>query len=253
MREKYRINCIVTLLFLLLGLGLWFAPGIRFSACLCFGLAVVSLVYLGLKVWSGRSGVGIWCRRIFLAGLAGVILILGCAETVIIRHGEEDLTPLPVDAVIVLGAGVNGKTPSLTLRTRIDAAEDYLRKHPGVPVVLSGGQGPGEDITEARCMYEALVARGIDSDRLILEERSASTAQNIHFSMPLLEERGFDSHSGRLAIVTNDFHMLRAKLLVGTTWPVETVGVPADLPWWWLSANYYVREAFALIKTLIFD
>ena len=253
MNKKFRVNFMVTALFLLLGLGLRFVPGIRFSSNLCFGLAGVSLVEAGLKLWSEKSPVGKWCKRIFLVGLAGVILVLGCAETVIIRHGEEDLTALPVDAVIVLGAGVNGTVPSLTLRTRIDAAEAYLKAHPEVPAVLSGGQGPGEDITEARCMFEALVARGIDPERLILEERSTSTAQNFHYSMPLLEERGLDSHSGRLAIVTNDFHMLRAKLLVGSTWPLETVGVPAELPWWWLSANYYVREAFALIKTLIFD
>lgn len=253
MKEKFRVNYIVTILFLLLGAGLRFVPGIRFSSTLCFGLAGVSLVYAGLKLWSEKSSVGKWFKRIFLVGLAGMILLLGCVEAVILRYGEEDLTALPVDAVIVLGAGVNGRTPSLTLRTRIDAAEAYLRKHPGVPAVLSGGQGPGEEISEARCMYDALVERGIEADRLILEERSASTAQNLHYSMPLLEAQGFDSHSGRLAIVTNDFHMLRAKLLVGRVWPMETVGVPAELPWWWLSANYYVRETFALIKTLIFD
>lgn len=253
MNKKFRVNCIVTALFLLLGLGLRFVPGIRFSSSLCFGLAGVSIIWLGLSLWSEKSSVGKWCKRIFLVGLTGVVLVLGCLEAAIIRHGEEDLTALPVDAVIVLGAGVNGTAPSLTLRTRIDAAETYLRQHPDVPAVLSGGQGPGEAITEARCMYDALVERGIDPDRLTLEEQSASTAQNFHYSMPLLEERGFDSCGGRLAIVTNDFHMLRAKLLVGSIWPVETVGVPAELPWWWLSANYYVRESFALVKTLIFD
>ena len=253
MNKRFRINFIVTALFLLLGIGLRFVPGVRFSSSLCFGLAGVSLVYAGLKLWSGKSPVGKWCKWIFLVGLAGTILVLGCLEAVIIRHGEEDLTALPADAVIVLGAGVNGRTPSLTLRTRIEAAEAYLRRHPEVPAALSGGQGAGEDITEARCMYDELVARGIDPGRLILEERSASTAENIRYSMPLLEAQGFDSCGGRLAIVTNDFHMLRAQLLVGRVWPVETIGVPAELPWWWLNANYYVREAFALIKTLIFD
>ena len=219
MRKKFRVNCIVTLAFLLAGIALRFVPGVRFSSHLCFGLAGVSLVYAGLKLWSGKSRAGMWCKRIFLVGLAGVILLLGCVETVILRYGEEDLTAIPADAVVVLGAGVNGRTPSLTLRTRIDAAERYLRQHPDVPAVLSGGQGPGEDITEARCMYNELVARGIDPKRLILEERSASTAQNLRYSVPLLEERGFDSCGGRLAIVTNDFHMLRSKLLVGRVWP----------------------------------
>ena len=99
MKEKFRVNCIVTILFLLLGVGLRFVPGIRFSSTLCFGLAGVSLVYAGLKFWGGKSPVGKWCKRIFLVGLAGVILLLGCVETVIIRHGEEDLTALPVDVL----------------------------------------------------------------------------------------------------------------------------------------------------------
>ena len=106
----------------------------------------------------------------------------------------------------MLGAGVNGETPSLTLRTRIDAAAAYLEEHPDVPVVLSGGQGPGEAITEAECMRRALVRRGADESRLYPEERSTSTQENLRYSRAILEELGVDP-ARRVAIVTSDFHL----------------------------------------------
>ena len=114
--------------------------------------------------------------------------------------------------------------------------------------VLSGGQGPGEDISEARVMYDALTERGIDPARLILEEQSANTRQNLRNSLPLLEKQGFDSYGGRLAVITNGFHMAR----VGLLWdlPTELVQVPAKLPWW-LDANYYLRESFAIVNDMV--
>ena len=227
--------------------------GYSFSALVCACIVGIILVYKGLRLLSSKYPQDARSlKRVFTCILCIGLLVVGITEAIIIDASFGDPKE-HCDYMVVLGAGVHGSEPSLSLQNRIDAAFDYLSAHPEVTAVLSGGQGPGEDITEARCMFDALVARGIDPDRLILEERSTSTAQNFHYSMPLLEERGFDSCGGRLAIVTNDFHMLRAKLLVGATWPLETVGVPAELPWWWLSANYYVREAFALIKTLIFD
>lgn len=158
----------------------------------------------------------------------------------------------PADAVIVLGAGVNGTTPSLALQTRISAAADYLAQHPEALAVLSGGQGPGEDITEAEAMLRGLKSRGIDEERLLLEDRSTSTAENFAFSKSLLEQGGLDTDSAVIAVVSNDFHLYRARLLAGRE-GLKTFGVPAELPWFWLSANYYVREYFALVKSVIFD
>ena len=110
--------------------------------------------------------------------------------------------------------------------------------------MLSGGQGPGEDISEARAMYNALTARGIDPERLILEEQSANTRQNLQNSLTLLP----DNYHQSVAIVTNDFHMGRVRLLLNAAGPGRVVQVPAKLPWWWLSANYYLRESFAVVN-----
>lgn len=167
-------------------------------------------------------------------------------------QGTADNSDRPSDAVIVLGAGVNGTVPSLALATRIDVAADYLEAHPDVPAILSGGQGPGEDITEARAMYDALTKRGIEPGRLILEERSTSTAENFRYSGELLAESGMDMSESTIAVVTNDFHCFRAGMIARRA-GLTVFELPAELPWKWLSVNYYVREAFALVKSVLFD
>lgn len=100
-----------------------------------------------------------------------VISLLVSLETNVLMN-RGGMPAIPADAVIVLGAGVNGTEPSLSLRTRLDAALDYLEENPDVPVVLTGGQGYGEEITEAQCMYDYLTTRGVTSERILLEEQA---------------------------------------------------------------------------------
>ena len=102
-------------------------------------------------------------------------------------------------------------------------------------------------------MYRALTGSGAAGEaRLLLEDRSASTAENFAFSKAVLEEAGIDTDTAVIAVVTNDFHLFRARLIAQRE-GLTTVGVPAELPWWWLSANYYLRESFAVVKTVLFD
>ena len=219
-------------------------PGVSFSANLCLLCMVACLGLLFLsRMGQRRQGWKI-LLRIAQAALALLVIALAAVEFWVIRTGQRDDAAKPADAVIVLGAGVNGTTPSVALQTRIDAAEAYLKANPGIPAVLSGGQGAGEDISEARAMYDALTARGIDPARLILEERSANTRQNLQNSLALLP----DDYHKTVAIVTNDFHMGRVRLLLNAAGPGRVVQVPAKLPWWWLSANYYLRESFAVVN-----
>ena len=221
-------------------------PGVRFSALLFLCGAGVCVGFALLNVWAAHTRVGRYCRLVSVYFLAAGALVFLVVEGMILWVGERPTSDEEPAAVIVLGAGVNGTTPSLTLRTRLDAAAEYLQMYPDVPAVLSGGQGPGEEITEAEAMYTDLVRRGISPDRLFLEERSTSTAENLEFSREILEAWGLES-SAVVAVVTNDFHQFRAQLIAREN-GMTVIGIPAELPWWWLNANYYVREFFALGK-----
>ena len=214
-KRSERLTAVLALAFCLLGLGLQRLPGVSFSGKLSWGLALVCLVLLGLSRLSRRHRGWKILLRIAQIGLAALVLGLSAVEVWVIRAGHRDESAQPADAVIVLGAGVNGTTPSVALQTRIDAAERYLKAHPGIPAVLSGGQGPGEDISEARAMYNALTDRGIDPERLILEEQSANTRQNLQNSLALLPD---DYHktvqggagAGKAAVVVAQRQLLPA-------------------------------------------
>lgn len=222
-------------------------PGVSFSASLCLLGSAVCLALLWLSRMRRRHRVWKWLLRLAQVGLAVLILGLSALEVWIVRTGEMSESGQSVDAVIVLGAGVNGSTPSVALQTRIDAAAEYLAAHPGIPVVLSGGQEPGEHISEAQAMFNALTAQGIAPERLILEEASTNTRENLENSLALLP----DASSSSIAVVTNDFHMARVQLLLRACGADAAEQVPARLPWWWLSANYYVRETFAIVKDMV--
>ena len=255
MTKREKVQCIIAALLALAGAVLMTvrAWGMRFSGFLLVGLAVILTAALLLDRWTATSKTGRLCRRIFQTALTLVLVPLICIEIYVINIGRSDLSALPADAVVVLGAGVNGTQPSLSLYTRLTAALDYLEENPGIPAVLTGGKGYGEEITEARCMYDWLTARGVDPTRLILEERAGNTAENFAFSRKLLEEQGIDPAEDQVAVVTNDFHIARSRLIAARQDYGHAFGIPARLPWRHLEVNYYLREAFAMVKTWIFD
>ena len=147
---------------------------------------------------------------------------------------------------IVLGAGVRGSTVSKILKQRLDAAVAYWRAHPEVVLVVSGGQGTGEDITEAEAMYEYLVRAGVAKNRIVREGRSRNTVENLTNSLAILVNR-----DEPLAVGTSDFHMFRAvKIAQGLT-DQQVFGIPAATDIWNLPNNL-AREFFAVLKDWFF-
>ena len=224
-------------------------PGVRFTALLFLLAAVVFAIFAVLEKKNLKK-----LKRVLCIALAAGFLFFCTLEFFVIKEALKGETTLQADAVIVLGAGVNGKTPSHTLQTRIHTAAQYLTLlDESVPVILSGGQGGGEEISEAECMRRELVRLGIDESRLVLEDKSTDTRENFSNSCAILREMGLSlDEDTRIAIVTSSFHLCRAKLLLGGYAEAEAVGIGAPLPWLYLSVNYYVREAFALAELLIF-
>ena len=86
----------------------------------------------------------------------------------------------------------------------------------------------------------------------LLEDKATSTAENFRYSKTLLLAEGIDPENASVMIVTNDFHMARA-CLIAQRQGVRTLTLAAPLPYGWLTVNYYIREAFAIVKTVLLD
>lgn len=154
--------------------------------------------------------------------------------------------PDGADYIIVLGAQVRGQTPSLTLLSRIDSAYEYLLANPDTKVICSGGQGSGEDITEAYSISNLLIERGISRDRIILEEDSTNTIENIRNSMKYINEK-----EDTVVIVSSDFHIFRA-LSIAKKAGIKNVYGCSKRDFLVTTPGYYVREFFAVCKDFVF-
>lgn len=178
----------------------------------------------------------------FGIGVFTLILLLYFASLhAKIRDHADTEVPKHADYIIILGARVKGEIPSLALQYRIDAAANYMKKNKETIAIASGGKGPGEDISEAEAIKRGLVAHGIPSKRLLLEDKSTDTVENIRFSKKLIP-----NHLEKGLIVTNDFHLYRAKSIARDQ-GLSLKGIPAETPTVAIPKSY-AREYLAITK-----
>ena len=182
----------------------------------------------------------VWAFRLIIAALAVVFLVIGVLSAFVIS-GMNPPAPDRLDYVIVLGAQVRGKKPSLALSQRIKKAEETARDDPEAILILSGGQGSGEMISEAQCMRDELVKAGIDEKRLILEDRSTTTRENLLFSDALT-----GCSRKRCGILSNDFHIYRALRIARKAGYEDPRGIAGESEIL-MKPHYIVREAVALL------
>lgn len=178
--------------------------------------------------------------RIITVGII-IMIIIAVAETFLIvkasiRKPERNAT------LIVLGCKVYGENASRSLRERLDAAFIYLKDNPESKCIVSGGMGEGEKISEAECMYRYLIKKGIHPARIIKEDKSTSTKENLQFSKKIIEERGL---SKTIAIATSEYHQYRASQIAK---PLGfSVGAVSGHTAWWLFPTFYVRELYGIL------
>ncbi|WP_341300753.1 YdcF family protein [Lysinibacillus sp. FSL H8-0500] len=179
------------------------------------------------------------------------VLLVGAGTLLYMWLGEEierqatSNADGSADYMIILGAKVKpGGVPSLSLKSRLEVAVQYLMNYPHVKVVVSGGQGPDEDRTEASVMQEYLEQNGIETTRIIVEDQSTSTFENLAFSKELLPKE-----TKKITIVSNDFHLKRATYLAQSL-DFEVDAVAAETPKS-VESKLRLRERAALLKTYI--
>lgn len=226
---------------------------------------IVYYLMAGLFVRFGQSMLWIWpvmgaaliarfflCRAGIIAALPKGLLItvrsliaLGIALFIALEgfviSGMVSAAPQGLDYLIILGARVNGTEPSISLSSRTRAAVEYLRENPETRVIASGGQGDDEQISEAECIIRLLREAGIREERILREDKSTSTAENIRFSNELINDE-----SATVGVVTNGYHMFRAKLIARSNTPCEISGVSAGSSLFMLPHNM-TREFIALV------
>ena len=178
--------------------------------------------------------------RSFAVGLLIFMIAEGCIVSRMSAEPKENL-----DYMIVLGAQVHGERPSRALKLRLEKATQEWERCGKPILLLSGGQGDGESITEAECMKRFLVEKGIPEDKMILEDESVSTMENLQFCARLS-----DCKEKKTGIVSNNFHVYRALKLAKKQGYQDVCGVAAGSDWRY-QIHYMVREAFALVKEKI--
>ena len=216
-------------------------------------------------IWDGRSGYEgrkkHTLRNALLILLGLCLVFYGAMEFYIARHKSSHLVGQP-RTMVIFGCQVKPDGPSILLRDRLDTALDYLKDHPDMKVVVTGGKGNDEHISEAQCMYDYLTAHGVDGENIYLEDQSRNTWQNVNNTFALMEREGW-SLTDDVLLVSSGFHLARIEML----WDRARTGILRDEAY---SGQYistlaapvshapsavqmFFREPLALMKSFVFD
>ena len=208
--------------------------------------------HMSYKPYHGRHGKAFHWLIVFLALiLAGAICFL-IPFIAVLAGGHDDVRGDP-QIMVIFGCQLRSDGPSILLRDRLDTALSYLEEHPDMTIVVSGGQGAGEPTSEAQGMYDYLVQHGVNGEHILMDDRSFNTRENVAYSLEALTDGGHDT-SGGVVLVTNFFHVARARMLwerADGAAPVSVLAAPSShLP---TLLKMYIREPLALVKSFFFD
>lgn len=232
-------------------------------------LGILSILYYGFIIWYTKRwngtftgfwiifgvaniGIGVltrdipvWCEYLLTAIFVVLWMIFFCVE-ILILCGMVSVVPKNLKYVIILGAQIRGERITEALKRRLDRGVRYLEENPDTIVIVSGGKGKGEDMTEAEAMALYLQERGIASDRIYQETKSTSTYENLRKSLAYIDDEKRD----KIGIVTNNFHIYRSMKLAKMIGYKKIYAITASSnPAVFL--NYMVREFFAVLALFL--
>ena len=220
-------------LLFLLGAGLLLnAVFVSFSMKFTAGLALLYLLSAALLLAGWAYGpLSAFCARgpgrWLLLCIAGAVALYFFLLLFLWAAGRQKASGKE-KALIVLGAGLHGEEVSDTLARRLDVAFAFWQQNPEVLLVVSGGQGADEAVSEAAAMARYLEQKGVPEGQILKEDRSSTTEENFAFSLALLEQNGV-SPSSPIAFATNRFHCFRAGRVAADTGFEQALALPATL------------------------
>ena len=222
-------------------------------------LILISNINLGMVPVAGLGavllGYGLFYDKLPFRKIIGTLIAVGLVVILsfgsfLAVYGGRDTADYTEQTVIVLGCGLRGERVSVGLAKRLNKAAEYHEKNPDAVIIVSGGQGPQEDISEALAMKRYLIDKGIPEDKIIMEDKSTSTITNFRNSRAIMEEKGMDLSS--VVFVTNAYHVYRGASYAKDEGFVDIAHLGTDIIWYTVPMNY-MREMLAVIKMWVFD
>ena len=229
----------------LMALG-YFSTGVTVPAMLGAAGSWLAWRWHGVHAWLDRTALRRKLWRICCALLLLWAISVAAFWAVLVQridHADKATASVAPQVILVLGSGTPQGQPSPALRARLDKAYEVARAHPAAWVVVSGGVDFGETLSEGQVMGNYLRAQGLDARRILQEESSTSTELNLRYSLPLLQAQGLGADA-TVAVVTSDFHTLRAQRIARKVGYTHTIPVPAPTPLY-IRYNAWLREYFA--------
>jgi len=239
------IICFICGILPLITHGIWKCQGI-------WALLAASVVFFLLQkqaLWTRIFGHHWqWMEAaIYVLIIAG--LTLGLVLTgMIAKYAFFNNPPKDADTtIVVLGCKISGDRPTIMLRQRLDSAYRALEKDPELMCVVSGGQGDDEQYPESHVMRNYLISRGIAPERVVEENASRNTRENLQNSMEIIREKGW---SETITIVTSGYHQCRAGM------QAKKLGIDFynrySMTSFYLVPAYVVREWMGILHFWIF-
>lgn len=184
-------------------------------------------------------------KSLFLLGLAAIVVFV----SFLFSFGKNDTISGDEDAVIVLGSGILGEQITTGLQYRLDKAIEIYNSNNDILIIVSGGQGEQETITEALAMERYLISQGVPKESIIKEELSRSTYENFQFSKKILDQRFGSDYT--VCFVTNEYHIFRAGQLASFAGVTSATHAHSDTKWYAVIPSS-MRECLAVIKLWLF-
>lgn len=242
--------------------GFLLANSLFISTRTNFSLAIIlpGLIGLPLLLW------GLFYRPLLFLSqhgfwhVAKIIMIVGYSLLLIIvltigglmLHQLKQKPADNIAAIIVPGAGLRGEAVSALLAARLNTAYGLWQKNPQVMLVVCGGQGPNELIPEAEAMARYLLRRGVPEEKIIREDQSTSTRENLELARLLLLqhfELPADAPGPRVCVVTSNYHVYRAVRQADQIgYQASGLGAPTL---WYLLPGDFLRETLAIGRWFI--
>ena len=217
-----------------------FRSNIHLGVVLTFVLGMV-LLFVGIFYEHAVKYISRALRYVFVScfifGMVFLIALFGYGKKSNVNYNE--------DAVIVLGAGIQGEEVSESLRNRLDVVMRYYQKNSKVIIIVSGGQGPQEIITEALAMERYLLEQGVPAEQIIKEQMATSTWENFLYSKEILDRQFSGAY--KVAFISSDYHIYRAKLIAKSIGFAEITYLGSDTPWYQILPSG-IRECLAVMK-----